>query len=176
MTRPEQAMPSSSDTVVMGRSLKQHGWLALLAGYMLTLIVLGLFIEPSRTIWFGLLDILQNPGLLLSDYLAVGGAGAALTNAGLVGLSGLALVYTNGVLLSGPTIAALFTMAGFGLFGKNAWSIWIFYWMSGSPPKDGPSSSTGTRWRHVWQKERSARRTWRGSPCRRKKSLAAGRA
>jgi hypothetical protein len=41
-----------------------------------------------------------------------------------VGLTGLLLVYLNGVLLSGPTIAAVFTMAGFGLFGKNVWSIW----------------------------------------------------
>jgi hypothetical protein len=41
-----------------------------------------------------------------------------------VGLAGLLLVYLNGVLLSGPTVAAVFTMAGFGLFGKNVWSIW----------------------------------------------------
>ncbi|MBN1937446.1 MAG: DUF1576 domain-containing protein [Anaerolineae bacterium] len=106
------------------RPLRQRGWLALLSGYMLVLIVLGLAIESPSAIWRGLLDIWASPGLLLSDYLVIGGVGAALVNAGVVGLSGLLLSYANGVLLSGPTVAAVFTMAGFGLFGKNVWSIW----------------------------------------------------
>jgi hypothetical protein len=39
-------------------------------------------------------------------------------------LAGLFLTRASGAHLSGPTIAGVFTMAGFGLFGKNVWSIW----------------------------------------------------
>jgi hypothetical protein len=111
-------------SLVSGREVTQRGWLLLLALYMLALVAFGLMAEPWATTWTGWQRVLTSPGMLLSDYFEIGGLGAALVNAGLVGLTGLLLVYLNGVLLSGPTIAAVFTMAGFGLFGKNVWSIW----------------------------------------------------
>jgi hypothetical protein len=104
--------------------LTQRGWLVLLAVYVLSLVVFGIAVEPERTLWSGLLRIVQSPGILISDYAQIGGLGSALVNAGLVGLGGLLLAHLSGVLLSGPVIAAVFTMAGFGLFGKNVWSIW----------------------------------------------------
>jgi hypothetical protein len=107
-----------------GGTLTPRGWLILLAGYMLALIAFGIAVEPNVTLWDGVLLILQTPGVLVSDYAAIGGLGPALVNAGLVGLSGLLLAQFSGVLLSGPIVAAVFTMAGFGLFGKNVWSIW----------------------------------------------------
>ena len=107
-----------------GGSLTPRGWLVLLVVYMLALIVFGIVLEPSRDLWDGLLRILQAPGVLVSDYVDIGGAGAALVNAGLVGLSGLLLAQFSGVGFSGPIVAAVLTMAGFGLFGKNVWSIW----------------------------------------------------
>jgi hypothetical protein len=91
---------------------------------MLALMVFGIAYEPRGTLWRGLLRIVQSPGILVSDYAQIGGLGAAMVNAGLVGFAGILLVHFSGVLLSGPTIAAVFTMAGFGLFGKNVWSIW----------------------------------------------------
>ncbi|MDY7078681.1 MAG: DUF1576 domain-containing protein [Chloroflexota bacterium] len=106
------------------RSLTQRGWFILLGLYMLALTGLGLACEPGKTILPGLLRIFQSQSVLLSDYIEIGGIGAALVNAGLVGVAGLLLAYLNGVLLSGPIIAAVFTMAGFGLFGKNLLNIW----------------------------------------------------
>jgi len=91
---------------------------------MLALMALGLVCEPGEAILPGLLRIFQSQSVLLSDYIEIGGIGAALVNAGLVGMAGLLLAYLNGVLLSGPIIAAVFTMAGFGLFGKNLLNIW----------------------------------------------------
>ena len=110
--------------LVSGRELSQTGWLVLLLVYMLAPVIYGLLIEPWPILWAGWKAILASPGMLLSDYLELGGLGAALVNAGLVGLAALLLVRANGVLLSGPTVAAIFTLAGFGLFGKNVWSIW----------------------------------------------------
>jgi hypothetical protein len=114
---PSQSRPG-------GGSLAPRGWLVLLTIYMLALIAFGIVLEPSRDLWEGLLRILQVPGVLVSDYADIGGVGAALVNAGLVGLSGILLAQFSGVGFSGPIVAAVFTMAGFGLFGKNVWSIW----------------------------------------------------
>ena len=111
-------------SLVSAQELTQRGWLALLALYMLAMVAFGLAVAPWGATWAGWRQVLTSPGVLLSDYIEIGGLGVALVNAGLVGLAGLLLAYANGVLLSGPTIAAVFTMAGFGLFGKNVWSIW----------------------------------------------------
>ena len=104
--------------------MTQRGWLVLLTVYMLALVGFGVAYGPGGELWSGLLRIVQSPGVLVSDYAQIGGLGPAMVNAGLVGLGGLFLVRYSGVLLSGPTIAAVLTMAGFGLFGKNVWSIW----------------------------------------------------
>lgn len=47
------------------------------------------------------------------------GVGPAFINAGFVGLLGALVVRVNKVPFSGPTVAALFTMIGFALFGKT---------------------------------------------------------
>jgi hypothetical protein len=70
-----------------------------------------------------LLVIQQHPGRLINDYTAIGGAGAALLNAALAAALGLLLVYMTRVTLSGPTVAAFFTIFGFGLFGKTPLNI-----------------------------------------------------
>lgn len=68
-----------------------------------------------RGVW-----VLQvHPARLINDYTAVAGAGATLVNAVLVAAIGLALVGLTGTRVSGPTISAVYTMLGFGLFGKT---------------------------------------------------------
>jgi len=113
----------TQDEGVENHDLSQAGWLLLLSAAMGILVLWGMWVEPQSIIP-GLLRIGQSSGLLISDYMAIGGLGAAFVNAGIVGLSGLLLAYLNGVNLSGPVIAGVFTMAGFGFFGKNWWSIW----------------------------------------------------
>lgn len=56
---------------------------------------------------------------LINDYTSVAGAGATLVNAVLVAAIGLGLVGLTGTRVSGPTISAVYTMFGFGLFGKT---------------------------------------------------------
>ena len=106
------------------RTLTRRGWLFVLGGYMLAMIAFGIALDPSPGLLRGWLRILTSPGMLVSDYVEIGGPGAAFCNAGLVGLAGLLLAAWQGMSLSGPIVAAVFTMAGFGLFGKNVWSIW----------------------------------------------------
>lgn len=67
----------------------------------------------------GLWRLQLHPARLMNDFTLAAGDGAALLNASLVASLGLVLVKINRVSLSGPTIAAVFTMLGFGLFGKT---------------------------------------------------------
>ncbi len=84
----------------------------------------GLIIEPLSVSGEGLLRIISARSLLLNDYLAVGGVGATLINAGLCGLISVALVAICRVQVSGPFIAAVYTVIGFAFFGKNIYNIW----------------------------------------------------
>jgi hypothetical protein len=120
MAQSEQSSHQASPETT---ELSQRGWAMLLAGYMLALIIFGVAHEPAMTPQ-GLLSIARSPGMLVSDYVAIGGLNAAFVNSGVIGLASLLLVLFNKVRLSGPTIAGIFTIAGFGFFGKNWWSIW----------------------------------------------------
>ncbi len=72
--------------------------------------------EPTMR---NLMVIQKHPGRLINDFTQVGGVGAALLNAVLISLIALLIIYLNKVTLSGPTLAAIFTIFGFGLFGKT---------------------------------------------------------
>lgn len=97
--------------------------------YLLMVIIIAGFIlagimEQGLISSFKGLIILQNhPARLLNDYTLAGGIGAALLNSSIVGAIALFLIKINKVRLSGPTIAAVFTIMGFGLFGKTALNI-----------------------------------------------------
>ncbi|HPV22326.1 MAG TPA: DUF1576 domain-containing protein, partial [bacterium] len=70
------------------------------------------------------MNIIYSPGILLTDYLAVGGSGAAFVNAGLCGLAASLMIVILKVNVNGPFIAAVFTVTGFAFFGKNIFNIW----------------------------------------------------
>jgi len=73
----------------------------------------------------GLYKIISLPSTLITDYIGLANMGAAFVNSGLVTLACLFLLYRIKQELSGPIIAALFTIAGFSLFGKNILNVWI---------------------------------------------------
>ncbi len=82
-------------------------------------IIAGLLVDGPDAVFRGFIELQVHPARLLNDYTLAGGSGAALLNASLVALIGLGLVRLNDIRLSGPTIAAVFTLFGFGLFGKT---------------------------------------------------------
>lgn len=87
----------------------------MLAGLAAAGVATAGLVESLRGLWF----LQSHPARLLNDFTLAAGTGPALLNAALVALTGLALVRLNGVRLSGPTVAAVFTLFGFGLFGKT---------------------------------------------------------
>lgn len=79
----------------------------------------GLLFDSPKEILEGYFNILKSPSHLLTDYMAVGGIGATFLNAGLLMLLASFVLWRRQQLLTGPIIAALFTLFGFSLFGKN---------------------------------------------------------
>ena len=97
--------------------------------YALTLVILlgtasaGIGTTGLGPTLVGLWEIQIHPARLLNDFTEAATDGAALVNAALVALIGLLLIWAARVRLSGPTIAAVFTLFGFGLFGKTPLNI-----------------------------------------------------
>lgn len=85
---------------------------------LVSIIIVGLFVDGPIEALNGFVILQSHAGRLINDFTTVG-VGAALINCALVGTIGLLLVYFAEVSLSGPTIAAIFTLMGFGLFGKT---------------------------------------------------------
>ena len=83
----------------------------------------GMTAQGALPVVKGFLELQIHPARLLNDFTAAEGAGSALLNAVLVASIGLVLIRLTRVRLAGPTIAAYFTMMGFGLFGKTPMNI-----------------------------------------------------
>ena len=88
----------------------------------------------------GLGAIIVSPDILINDYAEIAGMGPAFINSALCVFVGLWLLKLSGVSVSGPAIAAIFTIAGFSLFGKNIVNVWpgflgawLYSWASRRP-------------------------------------------
>ncbi len=97
--------------------------LVLLIVIMLSFIVLGLITDGPGEALKGFIQIQIHSGRLISDFIPIGGIGGTLINASLAGAVGLLIVVLLKVQLSGPTYAAIFTIMGFGFFGKTPLNI-----------------------------------------------------
>jgi hypothetical protein len=91
----------------------------------------------------GLGTIIVEPDILVNDYVAHAGLGPAFVNSGLMAFGAWAMLRLCGAFISGPAIAAVFTVAGFSLFGKNLFNAWpiiggvaLYSWISRRPMKE----------------------------------------
>ncbi|MCF7928708.1 MAG: DUF1576 domain-containing protein [Spirochaetales bacterium] len=91
----------------------------MIAGWALA----GLAVQGPFEAVRGVAELQLHPARLINDFTLIAGDGAAMVNAALVAALGLLLVRANGIRLSGPTVAAVFTMMGFGLFGKTPFNV-----------------------------------------------------
>lgn len=83
------------------------------------LLIGGFLCDSPRNILNGLWQILYSRDALITDYFVLGGYGAGLVNAGLVMGICTILVKLERIPFTGPTLAALYICAGYGLWGKN---------------------------------------------------------
>lgn len=80
-------------------------------------VTLALYL--NRKPWFSYLRILASTGSLPSDYAKEYGVSAMLINTGILGLFALLIVLIYRFQISGPMFAGIFTMIGFGGYGKH---------------------------------------------------------
>ncbi len=93
--------------------------------YSLLFVVFGLIMNTPQEIMQGLYRIVTEPGVLITDYVEIGGIGAAFVNAGIIMLITIGILYLLKIEISGNSIAAIYLMGGFALFGKNILNIWL---------------------------------------------------
>ncbi|MCL2605139.1 MAG: DUF1576 domain-containing protein [Defluviitaleaceae bacterium] len=86
-------------------------------------IIQGFIYATPREIAYGLVEIVWSPDVLVSDYIAIGGLGAAFVNAGLTGLVVIGILIAVKHEPYGLTLAVMGLIAGFSFFGKNPLNI-----------------------------------------------------
>lgn len=85
-------------------------------------IALAFVFQDPVSMFRGFCKILLSSSILITDYIAVGGLGAALLNAGLIGFLSLLSLRIARAELNGVAVAGLLTIFGFALFGKNLYN------------------------------------------------------
>jgi hypothetical protein len=96
---------------------RKNYWLMIIIA--LGMMLLGIVSDGFINSFQGFLNLQTHAARLINDFTVVGGVGGALLNAGFMGLLTLIMVRFCDISLSGPTIAAFFTIVGFSLFGKT---------------------------------------------------------
>ncbi len=97
--------------------------------YKFTLAALGLFllfaflVDSPAEIGRGLLSIYSSRSVLISDYIAIGGLGAAFVNAALVGAACVLLLALVEIAPNGSTFMAIWLSMGFAFYGKNLFNM-----------------------------------------------------
>lgn len=99
--------------------------LAIVAIYAASFIVLGLAMDGPEVVVRGIAAILSSRDTLLTDYFGIAGVGGSLVHAGTLTLLACALYRHVRAPMSGASLACLFLLLGFGLFGKNLLNVWF---------------------------------------------------
>ncbi len=84
----------------------------------------GLLLDSPEEILTGWARIITTRDALITDYFGVGGMGAAFVNSGLLTAIACAIYRLTRAPVSGASVASLFIVMGFGLFGKNIFNVW----------------------------------------------------
>lgn len=98
--------------------------LAVVCAYAAAFVVFGFVVDGPGRVWAGLVQIVTTRDALLTDYFGIGGIGAGCVNAGLLTLCACLVYRVTNAKVTGASVACLFLVLGFGLFGKNLLNIW----------------------------------------------------
>lgn len=90
-------------------------------------LILSLIVNDFNEIISGLHQIIAQPDILITDYIEVGGLGAALMNSALLTLINIFFLWKLRLHMDGLSISAIFIVAGFSFFGKNILNVWPIY-------------------------------------------------
>lgn len=91
----------------------------LLLGIDFILLLSSFLFANIEDVWKGLIEIYLHPSLLTTDYMEIGGAGAAFFNAFLVLLFQIGILCCLKIRITGTLIATVSLVSGFAFFGTN---------------------------------------------------------
>jgi hypothetical protein len=111
--------------IIEERIIKTKREYAILTFYAMSFIIFGFIVDSAKDIFRGLFRIIREPDILITDYIGVGGMGAAFVNSGLIALVSILILYMLKINITGAATSAVWLMAGFALFGKNIFNIWF---------------------------------------------------
>ncbi len=103
---------------ISGKELKVFSIFSMAAFFMAAVIVTFVTGNPMELV-DGMKLIVISRDALITDYFELAGYGTAFLNAALVLGISILLVISQKIPFTGPTMAALFINAGYGLWGKN---------------------------------------------------------
>lgn len=92
--------------------------------YAISFFLFGLLVDTPKQIIDGLYSIITERDVLVTDYFQIAGIGAAFVNSGVLTLVFIFILYKLKINFKGVTIATLFLISGFALFGKNIVNVW----------------------------------------------------
>jgi Protein of unknown function (DUF1576) len=118
-------LPSSLENSEDIRLLSDRQTLAFVGAYALAFVLFGFIVSAPSEILAGVIRIVTVRDTLITDYIGVGGMGAAFVNSGLLTLLACFAYYRSQAKIGGTAVAALFLVLGFSLFGKNLLNIWF---------------------------------------------------
>ncbi|MFO8237378.1 MAG: DUF1576 domain-containing protein [Prochlorococcaceae cyanobacterium] len=99
--------------------------LTIVAAYAAAFIILGLAMDGPREVVRGIAAILTSRDTLLTDYFGIAGIGGSLVHTGILTLLACGLYHHVRAPIGGASLACLFLLLGFGLFGKNLLNVWF---------------------------------------------------
>lgn len=116
-------------TNIQEQELKTNYIWAILFVFPVAFFLFGIFIATYEdvTVINGLKKIVFSSSVLSTDFLEVGGIGAAFINASLVGFFNLFLLKYYKIKINGILIAAFMMVLGFSFLGKNIFNIIPIY-------------------------------------------------
>lgn len=114
------------------RDLHKEDKLLIMAVFPVVFLIFGLIYGLlDKSVPFSLAEgtwqIVSSPTTLITDFLLVGGIGAAFINSAIIGFFNLILLKHFKMRINGLLIAAFFTVLGFSFFGKNMLNILPIY-------------------------------------------------
>lgn len=86
------------------------------------MVISAFILDNPIDVWNGFIRILISPSNLITDYIEIGGLGAAFLNSGIIGLTTVFMLHINRVELNGAAIAGIITVFGFAFFGKTVYN------------------------------------------------------
>lgn len=101
--------------------LNHYGWII---SFFALFLISGFFLQPFDKLIDGLINILVDSSVLITDYLAIGGIGATFINAGLLSLICVFILIKMDMKPNGSIILSLFLVFGFSFFGTNLLNVW----------------------------------------------------